>query len=204
MTIEQHFKKLAASQSIEGALLTSTKGAWELDGILIKTGPSGTRFVALLRQVADGFRPTEEIPQGWSPSTSFVCIGADAATRGQIATFRSSSWGGRHAFNALSGGFARLGCRQYPIVTLATAKRQRSGNAVIDPVFRVVSWTSLESIGIGGGDAAPALPDPEERWGKITITSGRDAEPARGGPPRARRQRSRSTTMRSPFEWRRP
>ena len=91
-------------------------------------------------------------------------------------TFRSSAWGARHAFNALNGGFARLGCRQYPIVTLATARRVRSGNVVIDPVFRVCGWTPVESILSGG--AVAALPTKESETpralpqGKVTVTSG--------------------------------
>ena len=198
MTIEQHFKELAAAQPIEGALLVCVKGDWQLDGVAIPTGPDGTRVAALLDttslgeilfrngelidervgRIADGFRPAEKVPEGWSPSTSFVCIGVDSATRGQVMTFRGSSWGARHAFHSLNGGFARLGCRQYPIVTLATATRERSGNVVIDPVFRVVNWVPLESLGVGGA-AAPALSKEAARapQGKITITSGRQPQP---------------------------
>ena len=202
MTIEQHFKELAASHPIEGALLECVKGSWQLDDIAVPTGPDGTRVVALLDstilgeirfeggeltgecvgRIADGFKPAEKVPEGWSPHTSFVCLGLDSATRGQAMTFRSSAWGARHAFNALNGGFARLGCRQYPIVTLATARRVRSGNVVIDPVFRVCGWTPVESILSGG--AVAALPTKESETpralpqGKVTVTSGLGGEPA--------------------------
>ena len=100
-------------------------------------------------------------------------------------TFRGASWGARHAFHSLRGAFTLLGCRQYPIVTLATTTKMRSGNKVVDPVFRIVGWMPRESI-LGGGAVAalpakePGTPPPLPQ-GRMTITSGLDAlrgEPA--------------------------
>jgi hypothetical protein len=191
MGIEEHFRELAASQAIEGALLRCTKGVWQLDGEEIQN-PAEMRIVALLDtvslgeilfrngelveqrvgRIADGFRPAEKVTPPWTPSTSFVCIDTD----GQVMTFRSSSWGGRHAFDALKGSFMRLRCRQYPIVTLATTKCKRSGNDVIDPALRICGWTPRESAGLVGA-AAPVLPAPSQaERGKIAVASGRKHE----------------------------
>jgi hypothetical protein len=157
---------IAAASPIEGALLTCTKGAWQLDDCPIKTGPNGTKVCVFVDSViegeirfiegqrpkersgrlADGFKPADPIPEGWSPLTQVVGVGVDPDTSGTVMTFRSSSWGGRQAFHTLIAGFARLRERQYPIVYLDVSNKKRSGHDVQDPCFRVIAWKPREEF----------------------------------------------------------
>ena len=51
--------------------------------------------------------PTFDIEVGWNPYTQFLCVGADERHIGQLMTFTSSSWSGRHAFKSLIGPYLR-------------------------------------------------------------------------------------------------
>jgi hypothetical protein len=117
-----------AESNIEGALLQCRRGDWSLDDKPLTTGRAGARIGLLMdRAVAgeilfsagekidervgrpeDGYRPALQLEPGWSPSTSVVCVGASDDIRDQVMTFRSSSWGGRRAFNALVNTYLRF------------------------------------------------------------------------------------------------
>jgi hypothetical protein len=161
-----------AESNIEGALLQCRRGDWSLDDKALTTGRPGGRIVLLMDTTVlgevlfsagvkvdqrvgrpeDGFEPAKKLEPGWSPSTSIVCVGASDDIRDRIMTFRSSSWGGRRAFNALAPTYWRFRQRAFPIVYLDTVKKDRSGNDVIDPLFVVDRWVPRETF------AAPSLP----------------------------------------------
>jgi hypothetical protein len=166
-----------ASSHVEGALLQCRKGEWSSDGKPIKTGRDGPYFVLLMTsaivgeilfdddgakidervgRIEDGFTPAKQLEQGWSPSTQITCIGFSDDIRGQVFTFRGSSWGARFALNALAGTYCRLGQQMFPVVYLDVTKKTRSGNTVIDPLFVVVDqWLPREDFSTGA-----ALPPP--------------------------------------------
>ncbi len=168
-----------AQSHIEGALLQCRKGEWMLDDKPIETGVGGVRIVLLMTsaevgevrfdddgnkvgervgRIEDGFIPDKQLEPDWSPSTKIVAVGLSPDVRGQVMTFRSSSWGGRFAFNTLIGTYCRFRQQQFPAVYLDTTKKTRNGNVVIDPLFIPDSWLPRESFETPG-----ALPEPPEQ-----------------------------------------
>jgi hypothetical protein len=153
------WKKIALASRASGALLECKKGEWTLEGAPVATGPNGLKLVLLMDTtelgeiqflegggvvdsriglVSEGFMPAETIPEGWNPHTAVQAIGVDDEHRGMMITYRSSSWGGRDALILVGKNYAAWGERFNPLVTLATVKKRRGGNNVVDPSFRVM------------------------------------------------------------------
>jgi hypothetical protein len=189
-----------AESNIEGALLQCRRGDWSLDDKPLTTGRDGVRIALLMDTTVlgevlfsagdkvdervgrpeDGFEPAKKLEPGWSPSTSIVCVGVSDDIRDRIMTFRSSSWGGRRAFNALALTYWRFRQRAFPIAYLDTVKKDRSGNDVIDPLLVVERSVPRETCGEPAALPKPdapalaALPHKEES----PATDSRKAEPA--------------------------
>jgi hypothetical protein len=172
-----------ASHCIEGGLLKCARGAWTLDGEAIKTGPDGMRVVLLMTtlyvgevllgkndeghvvkvderigRIEDGFEPAKTLKPGWVPSTSITCVGVSDDVRGQVMTYRSLSWGGRHAIDKLTGTYVRYGQARFPECTLDVADGIRGGNPVVDPLFKAVDWPPRKNFSSPGD----ALPPPQK------------------------------------------
>jgi hypothetical protein len=146
--------------AIEGAWLKFTKGNWTLGGAPVDVGPDGLRIVVLMPtalhgavQWADGkitdrqlvsyedSRPSgDALEDGWSPNTSFQCIGTNGIHTGLLATFASTSWGARNAFKTLIAPYARKSEREFPIITLGSRTRETGQYRVLDPCFSIVAW----------------------------------------------------------------
>jgi len=128
-------------------------------------------------RVEDGFVPAERLDRDWAPSTAFLTVGVDDNNRGQMMTFRSTSWGGRFAFNGLATMYWRLGQHAFPIVYLDVTKKWRNDQEVFDPVFRVIGWRPREDFAeLGFGAAPPALEGPSAA--PLEAKPAADPEPA--------------------------
>ena len=174
-----------ASHCIEGGLLKCSRGAWTLDGKSITTGPNGVRVVLLMTtyyvgevllgketddegrtrvvkvderigRIEDGFVPAKTLKPGWVPSTAITCVGVSDDVRGQVMTYRSLSWGGRHAVDKLTGTYVRFGQTLFPECTLDVTNGIRGGNPVVDPVFTAVDHLPRKNF--AGPESRPLLP----------------------------------------------
>jgi hypothetical protein len=169
-----------AQSTIEGELLQCRKGEWSADDKPVKVGRDGIRIVLLMDttvvgevsfddngnkvgervgRIEDGFVPPEKLSPGFDPSTMIVGVGYSADARGRMLTFRSSSWGGRHALTALANTYLRFNEHMFPVVYLETTKTTRGGNVVIDPLFVVDRWLPRRDFATAGSDTLPA-PEP--------------------------------------------
>jgi hypothetical protein len=190
---------------IEGDLIGYTRGQWLCNCAPVPTGKDGGHYCLLMDsaevgeicfengelvgertgRVEDGYWYPESLTPGWNPSTKLTCIGINQGHRGRPYTFRSSSWGGRIAFQSLVRSYARLKERFFPVVSLSTAKRSRNSNTVDDPVFVIESWLPRQDFAPGAlpppaepaprltGESVAALEKQHEpRRGSITVTSG--------------------------------
>jgi hypothetical protein len=80
------------------------------------------------------------VPDGWSPYTQFLCVGADEDHRGQLMTFTSSSWGGRKAFASLIGPYIRTDKRAFPICFLGAKPKKNDVNGNIESTLTAVDY----------------------------------------------------------------
>jgi hypothetical protein len=55
-------------------------------------------------------------------------------------TFTSYAWGGRNAFENLSGDYLSKGGRQFPVVTLSSRPKKNDDKGNFEPVLSIVGW----------------------------------------------------------------
>jgi hypothetical protein len=108
--------------------------------------------------IADGHVWPKKPKEGWNNYTSFQFVRIDEGNRGDLGTFSSNSWGGRHAATALINSYRAMGKRDFPVIALETKPRNdKNGN--IETVFRVVGWTSPSRFtDLVPSSSAPAAP----------------------------------------------
>jgi hypothetical protein len=211
-TVDPWLETLTAGGGIEGVHLKYAKGIWYLDGVQISVGEIGLKIAVLMSTAAhnavlwdnqeiiertplrryEDAAPSFDIEKGWSPYTQFLGVGADEKHLGQLVTYTSSAWSGRHAFRGLIGPYLRKGKREFPIVTLGSKPRPRDPNGNIDPTFAVVDWAPRANFAdmlpeagelaalTASSPTAARLPPPS------TVTSGRptpEAAPVRDFAP---------------------
>jgi hypothetical protein len=151
---------------IEGQHLKCAKGRWLLDDEEIETGNSGIKICVIMEstvvgqilwqdkkiierdtgKISDGFVQPRQIMEGWNPYVAFQAVRADEGNIGELVTFTSSSWGGRHAFQSLVNPYRLKQRRQFPIVILGTEERGDK-NDNVDPTFKIVGWSDRGNFG---------------------------------------------------------
>jgi hypothetical protein len=134
-----------------------SKGHWNRDGVMMKTGPDGAQVTVLmpsashgrilfgeggesvvdkvLKLYSDGYpRFGDELPEGWSIVTMAYVVTDDD----QLGTF-TGPYGARRTMKHLYDQYLARGGRMLPVCTLNTRPRG-DVNANIDPVFDIVAW----------------------------------------------------------------
>ena len=144
----------------EGIQIKFAKARWTVDSDEVQTGEDGFRLCALMdtamhgavkwsndRSVERRLQPyarvapsKDALELGWSPYTSFQCVGANGNYFGQLMTFWSSTWGARYAFRSLIRPWLQKGRREFPICSLESKAKKNDVNANIDPIFKIVGW----------------------------------------------------------------
>jgi hypothetical protein len=164
------------SGGIQGLLLKFARRSWTVDDEAVQTGDDGVRICILMETALHGsvlwsndrtiinrrlnryaaVAPSREpLENGRSPYTQFQCVGASGNYVGQLMTFSSSSWGGRHAFQALIRPYLQRGKREFPICTVGSRPKKNDVNGNFDPVFTIVGWAPRD-------DFAAILPPDDE------------------------------------------
>jgi hypothetical protein len=206
-TIDPWIETLTAAGGIEGLHLKCAKGAWCLDGVQIAVGEDGLKLAVIMPSAAHGavlWRDQEivdrtplrryedaaasgDIEEEWCPYTQFLAVGADEKHRGQLMTFTSSSWSGRHAFRALIGPYLRKGKREFPVVTLGSKPRRNDPNNNVDPTFTIIDWAMRDGFTdllLPEADERPQLEAPptapaiQRPMARMTVTTGPQPAPS--------------------------
>ena len=167
---------------IQGRHLKYAKGAFYVDGIEAEIGSNGLKAVFLMPSAltgtvrwADGViveqklhryeeAPPPDVPDGSSPYTAVLCVGADEEHRNVLMTYTSSAWSSRYAFRqCLIGPYVQRGARSLPIVTFATKPRKHDLNGNIDPVLVIAGWADPSNFAgyLPGAPSIDRLPAPE-------------------------------------------
>ena len=178
---------LDSGGGIQGSLVKFVKGVWSIDDDVVEAGDDGIRLNILMETAQHGSvlwgndrtiidrrlqryavaPPSREPPKGgWAPYTQFQCVGTNGIYAGQLMTFSSSSWGGRHAFQALIRAYLQRGKREFPICTLGSRPKKNDVNGNFDPVFTIVGWaprSDFEAI------LPPADPPPPSSGGAAPV-----------------------------------
>jgi hypothetical protein len=130
-TVDPWLETLTAGGGIEGVHLKYAKGIWYLDGVQISVGEIGLKIAVLMSTAAhnavlwdnqeiiertplrryEDAAPSFDIEKGWSPYTQFLGVGADEKHLGQLVTYTSSAWSGRHARPVPAEGQTRISDR---------------------------------------------------------------------------------------------